>query len=431
MDSRVTGLQATLVEGLRGRRLIEFQSARRSELVDLARRHAAFYRHYPPGVTALREWEDLPLVSRRDLQQSLARMTVSALPHDAGRVIEGFTSGSSGQPLRYLKTGMFDVMNRISALRFHKWWKIDPNLSLLTLRMPRNAVERSRGTFHRQALKGCQGFEYSVFDLDIGQALEHMVSLKPGYLRSYPNIVNSLLLLSQRSGVRTDLQLILTMGETVPDELRLETHRVWGCRIADAYGAEETGYIAIQCPICGLYHSCGENQYLEVLDTEGRSVTPGGIGRVVVTPLFNMALPLIRYETGDHAEVAEPPVACQGQGLTLRRVMGRARSMFIRKDGQHYWPVMSVRGLAEMGVCRFRLIQTGRDRMRFEYALFDQASQGSELNNMLRAAVQAATEDSVGVDLVPVREFPVVGAGKFLSYENQIAAHAPGPIATG
>jgi phenylacetate-coenzyme A ligase PaaK-like adenylate-forming protein len=61
---------------------------------------------------------------------------------------------------------------------------------------------------------------------------------------------------------------------------------------------------------------------VEVLDEEGRPCAPGETGRVVATSLNNFAMPLIRYETGDTAEVGAP-CPC-GRGLpVLTRIMGR------------------------------------------------------------------------------------------------------------
>jgi phenylacetate-CoA ligase len=57
---------------------------------------------------------------------------------------------------------------------------------------------------------------------------------------------------------------------------------------------------------------------VEVVDDQGRPCRDGEIGRVVATPLFNLAGPLIRYEIGDYAEAG----TCEcGRALpTLKRV---------------------------------------------------------------------------------------------------------------
>ena len=61
-----------------------------------------------------------------------------------------------------------------------------------------------------------------------------------------------------------------------------------------------------------------------MLDGQGKPCGVGEIGRVVVTPLSNFAMPLIRYDVGDTAEVG-PPCACRRGLPVLTRIIGRDR----------------------------------------------------------------------------------------------------------
>ena len=63
------------------------------------------------------------------------------------------------------------------------------------------------------------------------------------------------------------------------------------------------GIIALQCPSGGLYHLQSESVHVEILDEAGRPCAPGEIGRVIVSPLHNFAMPLLRYESGDYAPI--------------------------------------------------------------------------------------------------------------------------------
>src|SRR3546814_13116510 len=83
-------------------------------------------------------------------------------------------------------------------------------------------------------------------------------------------------------------------------------------------------YLALQCPEHEHYHVQSEAVLLEVLDEEDRPCRPGEVGRVVVTPLTNFAMPMIRYAVGGLAAVGAP-CPC-GRGLpVLTRILGRAR----------------------------------------------------------------------------------------------------------
>ena len=109
--------------------------------------------------------------------------------------------------------------------------------------------------------------------------------------------------------------------------------------------------MAIQCPDSEGYHVQSETVILEVLDDQNRPCRPGEIGRVVVTPLFNYATPLFRYEMGDFAEVG-PACAC-GRGLpVINRILGRRRNLLTLPDGRRYWPSAGARRLHKIAAVR-------------------------------------------------------------------------------
>lgn len=116
-------------------------------------------------------------------------------------------------------------------------------------------------------------------------------------------------------------------------ELRQLTREVLGKPIIDNYTSGECGYMALQCPACEQYHVQSEVVFLEVLDENDRPCAPGQIGRVIVTPLHNFAMPLLRYAVGDEAEPGLP-CAC-GRGLpVLRRIVGRTIDYLLCPSGE-------------------------------------------------------------------------------------------------
>ena len=132
--------------------------------------------------------------------------------------------------------------------------------------------------------------------------------------------------------------------------------------------------MAVQCPETEQYHVQAESVLVEVIDDDGRWCEPGEIGRVVVTTLHNFAMPLIRYDIGDYAEVGEP-CPC-GRGLpVLRRIVGRQRNMAILPDGRVVWPCMNsqvlisgkIDSLSEMR--QFQVIQIEPDTVEFRLVM--------------------------------------------------------------
>jgi phenylacetate-CoA ligase len=160
----------------------------------------------------------------------------------------------------------------------------------------------------------------------------------PHYLLTYPTNLLAILKRCEESGLRLlRLRGVTTLGEVVDPEVREACVRVCGFPLSDGYSAQELGGIALQCPDHVHYHVQSESVLVEVLDDDGNPCRPGEVGRIVVTDLHNFAMPLIRYEVGDYAEVGRP-CPC-GRGLpVLARIMGRTRNMLMLPGGTQVWP---------------------------------------------------------------------------------------------
>ena len=215
-------------------------------------------------------------------------------------------------------------------------------------------------------------------------------AINPDYLLVYPSNLAALLSRFEERGLRLPrLRQIRTINETLTPGIRETARRVLGAGIADTYSSAEVGIIAAQCPESGLYHVMAESLIVELLDEQGAACVPGQVGRMVVTDLHNFATPLIRYDLGDYAEMAD---ACPcGRGLpALKRIVGRRRNMVRLPDGRALWPAIGGLRYSEIAPVRqFQFIQRGRDtiEVRLVSAAPVTAEQEREIGDLIRKAL--------------------------------------------
>ncbi|MGH7185727.1 MAG: phenylacetate--CoA ligase family protein, partial [Pseudomonadota bacterium] len=176
----------------------------------------------------------------------------------------------------------------------------------------------------------------------------------------------------------TSLKQVLTISETLPPGLRDLCRDAWGAPVVDLYSSREAGYIALQCPESERYHIQAEGMLVEILDSEGLPCPPGACGRVVVTPLHNFAMPLLRYELGDVAEAGHP-CSC-GRGLpVIDRILGRRQNMLSRPDGTELWPLFSSSDIAAMlaaaTIRRYQIAQVAPSRLELRVETAEPLSQ--------------------------------------------------------
>jgi phenylacetate-CoA ligase len=135
---------------------------------------------------------------------------------------------------------------------------------------------------------------------------------------------------------------------------------------------------------------------------------------VIATPLHNLAMPLLRYDVGDYAEVGE---ACTcGRGLpVIRRILGRRQNMLRAADGGERWPLLSSGDIGKLlalaPIRQYQFAQTHRDRIevRLQTArpLTDDEARG------VVDWAQAKFGDAFRIELAFPAELARTASGKF------------------
>jgi phenylacetate-CoA ligase len=206
--------------------------------------------------------------------------------------------------------------------------------------------------------------------------------VKPAYLTTTPSMALRLATIALgRNGERIPIRQIITFSETVTDECRNLCRTAFGARITDRYSCEELGWIALQCPKHDHYHILASNVIAEVVDDANRPCEPGVPGRVLVTSLHSYAMPMLRYDIGDYAELGE---ACDcGINLpVMKRIHGRQRSFITLPDGSSRLARLTGEHWREIApVSEYRLVQY-RDGLVEAFVVCERAVSAAETASM-------------------------------------------------
>ena len=119
------------------------------------------------------------------------------------------------------------------------------------------------------------------------------------------------------------LRALFVGGEPLSPARRARIAAVWDAPVVEEYGATETGSLAGECPH-GRLHLWADRALFEVYDPATGDCGPEGRGQLVVTPLYREAMPLLRYNLEDEAEISYARCPC-GWALPTVRVLGRSR----------------------------------------------------------------------------------------------------------
>ena len=377
--------------------------------------HAAatvpYYRKRLGKSASARELADLPLLTMRELQESFAELKSESIPREHGGVGEVRTSGSTGTPKRVMKTQLCQFFWDVLTLRDHAWHRRDLRAKLAAIRRGSSGNRSSWGAATAGVALTGPAVGMTV-EADIETQLDWLRQENPGYVLTYPSLVGELARLALLRGIRLPaLVQVRTLSEIVTPDLRRRCRDAWGVPVADMYSAEEVGYIALQCPDAEHYHVQAESVLVEVLDGNGRECGPGETGRVVVTDLHNFATPLIRYDTGDFAEVG-PACPC-GRGLpVLTRIVGRARNLIVTPDGKRRYPFLGQSEFLDIApILQHQFVQTALDVVEARIVMRDAPT--PEQIERLRTHVEKHMPAGIRIEVVTVEDIPRTPGGKY------------------
>jgi phenylacetate-CoA ligase len=359
-------------------RLRDRQQAQLKRLLRHAALHVPFYRARlgtladADGETFWKMWRETPFLTRQEVQEAREDLLSRAIPDGHGELSEIFTSGSTGRPIRAVRTELWQLMWSAVTVREHLWHGRDLSQKLAAIR------ESTAGKAPYPEGEHFEHWGFSTGDIfktgscvslnittPVDDQLRWLRREAPDYLLTHPTMLDRLLRRSAETGFRPGrLRQVLTISEILAPGLRELCRQQWGVPIVDSYSTREAGYLALQCPDAEHYHLQSESVLVEILDSAGKACAPGEIGRVIVTPLHNLAMPLLRYDVGDYAEVGEA-CAC-GRGLpVIRRILGRRQNMLRLPGGGERWPLLSsgdIGKLLALGPIRqYQFAQTHND----------------------------------------------------------------------
>jgi phenylacetate-CoA ligase len=379
----------------------------------------------------LTQWNTVPFLTRDDVIAHGRDMRIANLPVDYGEIAETRTSGSTGVPLHIATNGLVFFTANALLTRAARRFGVDTSQSLA---MIGRFTNEPIAPYPEGAIKKGWSFanpDAPYYQLElltpVEQQLEWLARKKAPYLVTHPSgALGIAYSVTPEQGRALGIEVVLLIGETVPDGARELIAERLGARAAAIYSCREIGHIASECEATPHYHVAAENALVEIVDEQGRDVSLGAHGRVIVTGLYNYVMPFIRYELGDIAIAGTGPCPCGRTLPVIERIEGRTRNTFVFRDGTRVWPRPSmIRPMqAFVPFCRYQLVQLDHENIEFRYVP-DGSDRKPDLP-ALNAYAREAIHPSVNLRVIEVEGLPISASGKIEQFiSNLPASNAP------
>lgn len=367
------------------------------------------------GNTLPDKWEDLPIVTKKDLQQPLSNIITKGV--NLKNCHTGNTSGSTGIPFFYAKDKMAHAMTWAVITDRYNWY----GLTFSSRQARFYGIPKEFFANRKELLKDkmMNRERFSVFDLSdkaMEQFIQRFRNGKFDYVYGYTSalIMFARHLVSKGTTLKEicpSVKLCISTSETATPEDHNILEKGFGVPHIREYGLSETCITAFDAPD-GNWRLTEETLFTETLN-----------GKILSTSLYNTALPMIRYETGDIGIIEKERV---GIYRTLQQLHGRTNDMIILPSGKtaagltFYYISRSV--LESSGVLKeFIIRQTGLNQFTFDIVADRDLT--AEEKELVKQKISLYLEPGLDIILNRVQHIERPASGKLKHFYSELNRH--------
>ena len=384
----------------------------REALLDWVKKEVPFYRRYKDCT-----FEQLPIVNKSIIRDGGDLFLAESM---RGKSLhEETTSGSTGAPFTILQNAEKRLRASADSLFFSDFAGFHLGTRLYYIRVWNRLNRKSR----LQSLM--QNVVMQASDNLSDDALENFIcrlekDTHEKSILAYASSITALYQYMHRKGRKTSakVQCFITMSESFPDNVRQGIKEIFGCPVVSRYSNQECGLMSQQCHLGTEYHVNTSSFYVEILDLDKDvPVEDGTLGRIVVTDLYNRAMPMLRYDTGDLG-VMSHECECGLCGKVLKKVEGRRIDFITATNGDLLSPVTIINAMWEYSdLLQWQFIQ--HEINVYEMKLNCASNKYIREEEMLKDIKSYVGEDAI-VQVTYVDEIPLLASGKRKSIVNNI-----------
>jgi phenylacetate-CoA ligase len=294
----------------------------------------------PDDIKIVEDLEKLPVLTKDTIKHhwnEFKPFTLSKMKYSTGA-----TGGTTGTPFYYRLSKHDRFLS--GALLYRGWgyggYDLGDKMVFLAGSSLDIGAKSTMGKFAHEFVRNLK--KLSSFDMGEKEMREyvHIInSFKPKYIRGYASSIYFFASwIEERNLNISSPAAVFSTAENLYPNMREKIAEVFDCEVYDAYGLNDGGVGAYECPEHTGLHIDTERSIMEVVDHEGHQMHCGE-GRILATSLHNYAMPFIRYETGDEGHIIDDVCSCGRGHQLLKKITGRSTDIFFTPEGNkvHGW----------------------------------------------------------------------------------------------
>ena len=300
-----------------------------------AKKHIPYYQDLfhsigfePEKLDSFSYYQKLPVMTKDIVRENFDKLQSDELSKLRAVICE--TSGSTGTPLHFY---LDKNVNEASFCLFYKTWSMAKEWGLgKNQAMISGYAEGLYQYQWKTQVLALSSFHLSEENVETFYRL--IKKYRPKFLRGYPSALYLFGKLLEQKGLSLHFSTIFTGAETLLPFQREFIESFFQATVIDHYTHWERTASICNC-LCGKLHAQNFYGYHEILDDYGNPVANGEEGRLVCTGLYNLAMPLLRYDTRDIAAFASDQTCQCGSHLPIvDHILGRVEDVVVTPEGR-------------------------------------------------------------------------------------------------
>lgn len=377
------------------------QDERLRSILKYAIHNVPFYREIPEP-----DLEHFPIMSKTVYKEQ-GNYCRSEEFLDDNKLHIARTGGSTGTPLVVYQDANKIARLRADLIAAHEavGWSLGDHYVFI-----RSWVSKSKTSPIKDFAQNVKKINVTDFgDEEKARLCEHLKKNPHSVIFGYSSSVCDFLAYVRRKKIESDslgVKLIVCDSDELTSTNRKALEETFGCVVINRYDNEENGLLAISSPHKDSLTVNYPSIYIELLRLDSdEPVQPGEMGRVVVTDLFNHAMPLIRYDIGDLAVSPDEP----GKIRSFSWLCGRKTDCVYSTEGIIISSVV-ISAISEVfpSIVKYQLVQTSKTGFEYHYVGNMEENDIQKLTDRLRAALGTKAE----IQYIVERDIPLGKNGK-------------------
>ncbi|SDE61703.1 phenylacetate-CoA ligase [Paenibacillus sp. UNCCL117] len=343
--------------------------------------------------------EDFPLLTKQTIKDHFDCYISST----SDSIVEELTTGSTGQPLKCLKTN--EERLRMSMAIWRERKRHDKHVN----------INNFFGTFGAEYVKRYGDF-FNFEPENMKICFEKLMKAEPRWLaapitalKKYAKRIENRELEYEQGQIK----FIELVGEFVEESDRVYIEKVFGCRTILHYGLRETWLVAYECKARKL-HVLDDLFYIEQLHDSAHNQS-----ELLVTSYVNKLMPIIRYKTGDLGVVEAETCSCGRSGQIVKLAGGRTAGI-IKGPVEMLGDMFFKRTVYKWQQAGFDCIEALRVEQRaidlFQINFIPKANYSEPAGLALKDFIAQGLGREVEVNLTIVESLPSSANGKSMFY---------------